>query len=370
MDENKHNHYPKVLARVETTTRRQQNITPYSEGYESFTKGTFTLSNAYPYIFDGLTFLCTNYATAKFKANGKIHDVIERRDNTIETHYRTVVRIDSFLDFTLDKHREYVQEFMKQLFQLAYKPPEKKRLQLTANRSIFTEPIRIDLITMDRAAEQGLKEYTPEERKKEKERLSNLKGCPQSEIEYVAIEFYKPLFNCLLASNARGTRGSAYIQSPKALHAKIKHTINRLENNGFFNGKDISAEKVPLCAMDARKIFLFLALHDNRKGEYININAVECALSCFPSCVKKNGKNENYISEKDGFDIRSKIKKTIVLFKQMGVQGKMDGGQFIPLELDETKVQYLHCEKKYNVKVFRPANPSFPIYSQKQLGYL
>ncbi|GHT42178.1 hypothetical protein AGMMS49921_06730 [Endomicrobiia bacterium] len=351
MSEDKYNHYSKVLAKVETTPRRLHNITPYSEGYENFTKGTFTLSNAYPYFFDVLTYLCTNYATAKFKKNGELHNVIERQDDSTETHYRSLIKIHTFLDFALDKHIEYIEDFKKQLFQLAYKPPEKKRLQLTADMGILTEPIRVDLITMAGAVQQGLIEYTLEEREEEKY-LFNLKGHPSSKIKFVAIEFYKPLFNCLLANNARGTLGQAYIQVPKALHAKIRHTINELQNNGILDGTDISTKKVPLFAMDARRIFLFLALHDNRKGEYINIDAVQCASSCFPSCVKKNGKNENYISEEDGFKIYLKIKKTIVLFKQMGLQGEMNGGQFIPFELDETKIRYLHCEKKYTIKVF------------------
>jgi hypothetical protein len=41
---------------------------------------------------------------------------------------------------------------------------------------------------------------------------------------------------------------------------------------------------------------------------------------------------------------------------------KMDGGQFIPLELDETGIQYDHMAKKYRIKILRPKNPVFPVF--------
>jgi hypothetical protein len=51
----------------------------------------------------------------------------------------------------------------------------------------------------------------------------------------------------------------------------------------------------------------------------------------------------------------------------MGKIGKMNGGQFIPLELDETKEQYDHAAKENRIKVLRPKNQGFPVFDPKDL---
>jgi hypothetical protein len=214
----------------------------------------------------------------------------------------------------------------------------------------------------------------------EKARFANLKSSRNNSektgrIALIMIEFYKPLFEPLFVRNSKSGLGVSYIQMPRALHAELKSTTDKLTEIGFFNETDMDAEKVPVTEMDARAIFLYLALHDNHIGEYITIDAVDFTMCCFPSCLQYTQReNESgklvkypYISKINGFNICSKIKKTIVVFKQMGKIGKMDGGQFIPLKLDENHVQYNHEAQEYRIKILRPDNPKFPRYEPEAI---
>jgi hypothetical protein len=370
--------YPRVLAKAETTSRRQYDIEKVKVSEPKDTalltkKGAFTFANAYPYIFDGLAFLCTNHATSQWKdSKGKMRNVIERQDNEGETHYRTIIKVESFMDMALNDHDEYRETFLQQLYHLAAHP-EKKVLPFMPGYSILTEPVRIDIVTQDG-------DKISESEKAQLSNLKNRKDPDKGKIEFIMIEFYKPLFENLFKKNSKGELGQNYIQVPKALNAEIKATVEKLRQTEYFNGTDIDAKNVPLYESDARAVFLYMAQHDNRQGEYITIDAMDFAMSCFPGDVKiihkewkdsETGKvkqtDEKYISKADGFKIRSKIKKAIITFKKMGSIGKMDGGQFVPIKLDETNVQYDHPAKEYRIKVLRPKNPAFPTYNPEAI---
>jgi|LSPZ01.1.fsa_nt_gi hypothetical protein len=365
--------YPRDLAKIETTSRRQYDVDKIkiSDPHDMCLlnkKGTFTVANAHPFIFDALARLCTEYADAKYKdAMGNIHDVIDRQDNPTETHYRAILKLATFKEFALNGHDEYWDTLHQQICHLS-SHPEKKVMPFTKDYTILTEPVKIDLVN-----EAGEKLSVNE--KTQLANLKNRKHPSMGKIALVMIEFYKPLFSCLLNKNKQKELGYNYIQIPRGLQAELKATIEKLVTIGFFNGTDLDAEKVPLYATDARAIFLYMAQHDNRMGEHITIDALDFAMSCFPGDVKLMEKVQcnadgttktettKYMSKADGFKIRSKIKKTIITFKQMGRIGKMDGGQFIPIELDENTVQYNHEAQKYRIKVLRPKNTSAPAYN-------
>jgi len=376
----KNSKYPKELARSETTSRRQYDLEKIkvnqSKDIELLQKkGIFTFANAYPYIFDALAFVCTNYATEQWSDNGNIRDVIERQNNDTETHYKTVLKLDTFMDMALNGHNEYRHNLLNQLYKLIANP-EKKVLPFTENNYIITEPVRIDLILKDktRLSENELKQLSNLYDKRENGQKISRK------LEFIIIEFYKPLFESLFQKNKNGKLGKNYIQVPKALHAKIKNTVEEIINTGFFIDTDLEEEKVPLYVSEVRAIFLYFALHDNRIGNYITIDAIHFAESCFPGDVKIKykkqidivlGKNDTvykkYISKANGLKIRTKIIKTIITLKQMGKNGKMDGGQFIPVELDETKVKYNHKSHEFRINVLRPKNYAFPIFNPNDI---
>jgi len=377
----KNSKYPRALAKVETTSRRQYNIEKI-EAIDSkdiallHKKGTFTFANAYPYIFDGISFLCTNHATDRWTdSDGSIRDVIERQNDRTETHYKTVLMLNTFMDMALNGHRKYKRNLLKQLYKLVAHP-EKKVLPYTDDYNIITEAVRIDFILENK---NQLSE-------KEKKRLANLynkreKGKKvNGKIKLIVIEFYKPLFESLFLGNSMGKLGKKYIQVPKALNAEIKATLEEIVNTGFYNDSDLGEKNVALYAAEVRAIFLYIALHDNRKGDYISIDAVDFAESCFPGDVKISHKEwtdgelgytekeqKKYISKTDGLKIRAKIIKAIITLKQMGRSGRMDGGQFIPVELDETKVQYNYKSRAFRIKVLRPQNTAFPKYYPNEI---
>ena len=270
------------------------------------------------------------------------------------------------MDMALNGHDKYKHNFLNQLYKLVAHP-EKKVLPFTEGYKILTEPVRIDLILGDGSKLSGA----------EKTKLCNLYdnsgkgGRIGGRLELIMIEFYKPLFENLFQMNRRGELGQNYIQIPKALTAETKAAVEKLRETVFFKNTNMEAEKVPMYESDARAIFLYMARHDNHKGNHISIDAIEFAESCFPGCVQYYERTNQatqekeivpYISKTDGFQIRAKIKKTIITFRQMGEMEKMNGGQFIPLELDETKIQYDHMAKKYRIKIQRPKNQAFPVF--------
>jgi hypothetical protein len=377
----KNSKYPRALARIETTSRRQYDLEKIKAIDSKDTvllqkKGAFTFANAYPFIFDGLSFLCTNHATDQWTdSDGNTRDVIERQDNRTETHYKAGLKLKTFMDMALNGHNEHRRDFLRQLYKLVAHP-EKKVLPYTDGCNIITEPVRIDFILED---ETKLSEN-------EEKRLSNLcnkreKGKKiRGKIKFIIIEFYKPLFESLFLVNSKGKLGKNYIQVPKALHAEIKATVAEIVTTEFFKGTDLEKENVPLYESNVRAVFLYFALHDNRKGDYITINALDFAESCFPKTVKiiykeqtdiESGRtykaSKKYLSRANCFKIRAKIIKTITTLKQMGKRGKMDGGQFIPVGLDETKVQYSYKSHEFRIKVLRPKNTDFPEFNPNDI---
>jgi hypothetical protein len=244
----------KVLATAETTSRRQHDFQKIKTDTFDHSllekKGTFIFATVYKYIFDGLSFLCTNYATSKWRdPKGNIRNVIERQSDDTETHYRSILTINSFMKMALNGHDEYRQSFLVQLYKLAAHP-EKKVLPFIEGYNILTEPVRIDLVLED-----GTKLTEGQ-----KTRLSNLYDNSGKNdriggrVELIMIEFYKPLFSSLFQRNSKGTLGKAFIQIPKALTAETKATIEKLNKIGFFNGTDMAAEKVLMHESDARSI--------------------------------------------------------------------------------------------------------------------
>jgi hypothetical protein len=367
MADSRNSKYPRPLAVAETTSRRQHDIEKISVNTEDIPlldkKGTFSFANAYPYIFDAITFMCSHYATKTLKMpSGEILPLIERQDSVTETHYRATLSFESFMDFALDGHDECRHNFLVQLYKLIAHP-EKKIVPFRDGYKIITEPVRIELIIEDSTK-------LSEARKNQLQNLYNKRREGEhitGRVELITIEFYKPFFENLFRKNPSGSIGKNFIQVPKALTARIEAFYQNLRRNSHFKGCDTSETK--LRAMEVRKIFFYLALHDNRKGERINIDATDFAESCFPRSVKISYKeviDENtmqtkvipskYISKSDGFEIRKRIKNAISVLSQLGKKGELAGAQFVPLSLDENTVQYTYNDQTYRIKISRNPN--------------
>lgn len=345
--------YPRKLALTETTSKRQvinkkidNDLTNLAEcQYNEF---NFVFATTYRHTFDALSYLCTHYHDKNIQVNDEVMPVIQRQDIPTETHYRTILPPEVLYDFALNGHTEYIEYFKKELYRIS-KFPVSRILPMESGHYIRTIPIKIDFIYKKES------EYT-------KEDIGRLKGIKNKRIiKAIVIEFYKPLFNCLIEANKKGTIGYNYLQLPKGFRAELKHTIDNLIVNGSFHGGEFSTNKIKLTESEAGGIYLYLSLHDNKQGESISIDAYDFIMSCFPGYIDTSRTNADgsiriEITKKRGLDIRHKIKKAIYIYREMLKNKKMNGSAFTPIDFDFelNKIQYQHENQKYIIKVKRP----------------
>lgn len=380
MDDKKTSKYPRALARNETRDNRNFQLSNVADlapeiAQKANKRALTEFNKGYPYIFDGLSFLCTWYATAQYQtANGETKDVIARKNDPTETHYRTILPIKQFIKMCLGDNLELTNDLLLQLCKLAGNE-EKKVLTLNDDYSIYTTPIRIDFVTKNGDKVTDAEKRNINNLHKRFENTDHYKqdnyNTRQAPIEYVIIEYYKPLFSSLLEKNKKGTIGYDYFQVPAHFQANLNTTLKALVSNHFFDNTELDRANVPMTSIDARLIFEVIADHDNGLGNEITIPALELARRCFPQYLNryttKDGEQKENLPKSRGYDIRIKIKKAIVAFKQMGTMGKMDGGRFIPVELVETSVYYDVHNEQFKIKVLRPANKAFPKYTENDI---
>jgi hypothetical protein len=312
-------HYPRAVAKAETTSRRQHAVIYEQSGealpdykVHELTKAAFELAGAHPYVFDALAFVCTHYGES-----------VERRERSTETHYRVRIPFTHFLDFALDGRLEYRNRLMAEIYELA-SAPKGKTLPFDANHSILTVPLRVELIHKDgRVVDPGTIR-----------RLSNLnsEGVP---IKMVTLEFYKPLFSSLFI----GAYGRSWFPLPKAFHAKMLSEMDSCRALPEFKNAGIFAHP-----LQYRRLYLYMNLHDNGLGNTLNLDGAETLLSCYPSLVEGRG-GENYVK---WWPARLFIKKACSLFNRMADKGYMEGVKFIP-----TAIQYEKPLKQFRLSLQR-----------------
>jgi hypothetical protein len=364
--------YPRTLAQAETKSRRsyEQGTTTVDPADRSLltNPNAFTLQNAYPYIFDGLIALCTDYADKTHTFKGKEIGVIQGQDDHALTHYQTIVPIEVFKGLALNGHNEYWDFLRVELYEM-HKRPESRLLPFAPGLLIGTHPIEVDFIYDD-----GIKASTV----KSLEKIGT-----DRKIKYLVLRFYKPLFASLLQRNAKGAIGNNYLQMPRALQAKLNARLKLIQGL-FERGKEIDeglkevglspqamldhfvetapdeafiklglnpanrrprkaidhaarlAAAISLTAIEARKIFLFLACHDDNKSSYISLNPAydQFLIGCFPGLVEIRKAGSVYIKPKNRELINKKLDGFVYLFSLMGTVGELNGAQFLPLAFD------------------------------------
>jgi hypothetical protein len=105
-----------------------------------------------------------------------------------------------------------------------------------------------------------------------------------------------------------------FIQVFPSIYAELLMTKTELNGNENFTVYDKYGNDYEIQAKEACLIYFCLACHDNKKTNYIDINVLDLALSCFPSFIRYQDNKPVFRCEK-GFDIRAKIKKAIIFFK-------------------------------------------------------
>lgn len=285
----------------------------------------FNLNGAYPYVIDFINYMCTFYKDDKY---------IHRKNNNLETHYLIYTSKNSFFNATLGDFQEQRKILEVDVYRTLNKidkdcmPVRPKIYPLNATHSIHTDAIRFSIINKDTNLQ-----------------IQNLKNI-NGEVYYYAIEFLKPIWNCLFG--AKGTEG--YIRIPSQLQAKIVHSINKYKDDPKFTrygnfGKSINY----------RQLFLYLCLHDNGKSSEIEYDFKDIIKKCFRQNTQLRGDN---IFLKDRAKAYNFIKKGLELFNQMGHDGLIDKINVLPYALkikNDSILISLHREKS-NIPKFEVLN--------------
>jgi hypothetical protein len=101
-------------------------------------------------------------------------------------------------------------------------------------------------------------------------------------IKGFVMQCYKPLFE----GHLNGYR-DGFIKQPAAWYAKIRNGVNgMIENKAEFKGI-VESGSNDMTALNVMKIWEYLALHDNGKGETKNVDIVDMLSHVAPSYLKK-----------------------------------------------------------------------------------
>ena len=404
--------YPKQLAISETSSRRRlDQLKLFNDELDPFIaelkKSLYTHSVAHSTIYDGLSLACSMLYDKKWQDDktGDWHDIIGRKDDITETHYRLFAPENFIKTIFAGPFEDEWPNVRNQLLKLALRA-EPKKLPLDKNHYIIDTPIKVtpwyetdniekffNLSPRRKGKGKGEAGKIAREQTGERE-IGKVKG----KIIGFSIEFFKPYFTPLLERNKRGKVGKNYLLTPPYFQLKlndmfrgaIKGTQKALlekqkELESLFNDamsinllsdkqiNDIRAvkneQKLKAQAfrkktqrkleratpLDVRKLYLALALKDNHEGEYITIeNLADFIEGIWPELVRINTKGENTLPPAQYKKVTEKIDFILEFYFQvMARRGDMDGGQIVPYARDkgerfnrETDKMRILCIKK------------------------
>jgi|LQAB01.1.fsa_nt_gi hypothetical protein len=290
--------------------------------------------------------------------DGKECDAIGRKNDPSESHYQIVMKMKTFHDYAYGGYKEVIRQEKTNLSKLAKYGLGKKLFLFKDGSSYYTDPLRISFLNKIDAYEKGMMPFQAGQIASEARRYSNMTGgYIKGKNEYIIIEIFKPLFNCMLELNQHGGIGRNFIQIPPSIYAELLMMKKELKDDDEFRVYDKYGNDPEIAAKEARLTYLFAAKTDNKKSDnYIHINGLNFALACFPSFVRQTHDNKLVLRHEKGFDMESKLKKAIILLKKLGEKGKMNEGQFIPKGLDENTKQHRKDKNVFSIKIERPNN--------------
>jgi hypothetical protein len=396
--------YPKTLAITETTSRQKfiEQLSLFNEdelkelnNTDGLKKTLFSFNEREGLLFDGLCALCmdaydSEHPNLILKIEKGITDyvkVIERQDNLTETHYRSILSLDEIKAvFCGEKYNILWPYVIETLKQLAYEPPKKKNMILGKKLHIETVPFNIDLIYDDGSSYKfNLKNLSPRRTNKQK----NAGVKPKTRIKEriivgMAIDYYKPLFAPIIEINKKKKPGRAYIVTPpyfqlsiletysnfcagitnfdritKTTRGKIKELVKTLDHDHNLQDQELNfytdiinntitktvlsrfANTFRMTPLDIRRFYLYLTLHDNHKGDYIDIeNLIDFVENVFPGLVEKNRDGEKKIYPSRYKELlENYINPILAIYRIMTAKGDMNGGQLVPVKIvfEDTK---------------------------------
>lgn len=208
-------------------------------------KGFFQYSGDFPFITTALCGLCTmNPATP----DG--HLVIRGQDDPQATHYSARLKWDTLVDLATDGMPDVKESFHREFFR-AFNKNKTLFVHMPNGYSVLTRPVIIKNIVY-----HDLTQMT----KAEAERCAKI-GITRK-IAFVDIDFFKPLFSGILGQSNEG-----FISMDKAFYAKIRHTINYINDNPILKARfsrfrnPRTGEFIKEFPVVYYKYFLYLAMH-------------------------------------------------------------------------------------------------------------
>jgi hypothetical protein len=377
--------YPKQLAVNETGSRRQINqLELFNDEPDplitELKKSLYTFNAAYSAIFDGLSFACTFLFDKKWKdAAGEWHDIIGRQDDNTETHYRMFAPEKFIKELFTGPYGDEWPEMRNQLLKLSFNT-EKKKMAVDKTHYIIDAPIKV----VPWYENDGIEKFTnlsprrngktKEEREEKEREIGKAKG----RIIGFSIEFFKPLFQPLLETNAKNGTGGKYLITPPYFQLNL----NRLHRTFVIAAKNgVSEQKQELIKqdllftdkpqlqmkerqifrkiegvtpLDVRQFYLALALKDNHRGNYITIeNLTEFVDGIWPGLIRIDSNGNKTLHPSHYKEAIKKINGVLQYLKIMNHNKNMDGGQIMPLEIEngeeftrETNRLRIRCKKQ------------------------
>jgi hypothetical protein len=238
---------------------REANIDPVVWEKAEITRKTTELAGAFPYIFSIASRICEDFP----------HLVNEHEHYYQFGTEAAPITWELFQHYAIGKHKEQKHLFLVELKRLIL---ENRPYWIpTGNNGsmAFTQPFRIMLLA--------------KERKIAGEELKRLKNTALTDYVFsgVILECYKPLF----AGHFNGYR-DGFIKQPAAWYAKTRNSVaGMIEKQAKFDGITESGAN-DMTALNVLKIWEYLALHDNGKGETKAVNVVDLLSHVAPSYLK------------------------------------------------------------------------------------
>jgi hypothetical protein len=383
--------YSRQLAINETSSRRQidqlelfindRGVDPEINEYK---KSLYSFSVAHAVIFDGLSLACNTFLDEKWQdVTGEWHDIIGRRNDKTETHYRLFAPEHIIQEIFTGPYSDKWPEFRNQLLKLAYKNDEKKKLVIDKKHFIIDAPIKVTpwyekddmskIINLSpRRKGKGKGETGKIEREKTGERET---GNAKGRIVGFSIEFFKPLFAPLLELNSKKETGKNYFFTPPYFQLKIERLfenyisvidgiINDAKRQKAGNVLEMQIKKQNTLKIlktvlpeDVRSFYMALLLRDNHRGEYITINDfIDFINGIWPGLIRTNKDGEYILLPRDYNEAIEKINLAIGHLKLLAHNADLDGGQIVPLEImagdkftRATNKQRIKCIKKHTL---------------------
>jgi hypothetical protein len=364
MTNNKNNqmHFPRLVANSELATNKSLSEKEFidlrnEEKRQEITRKNYNYNVSYSYAMDGLSAYCTDNAE-----NAKIH--------SLENNYYSIrVTPEEWENYCLGdfyKNDKIINNRFWDNFKDIVKEP--KTLVMATNEGYFLgEPIRI-LVKREENNRNSHGGNMDNLKTWNKELQAYTQIETATAIEYIQIDFFKPLFRDAVENSAN------WLPLPRYLQAILDYTeLHEPEKLKLIYHSYFSPQKeIKISSQTARKYFLYVNTKNNFIGNYMHINAIDFWKCVNPAQIRtvetktETGKKYNKYFLKSWFETKQIMECLVKLHRDLVDDNKLDGINFTTCG-----VWYNDKTTEYKIQVYRqkPLNsdktPPYQIESQE-----